>query len=297
MSVNKKIEERLELAGKRLMEIIEHPEKLDEIPECSAIPLSESMEKDLEEIYYEEEWNFTCPKCGTNLELKLPANAEDLLTTFCPVCYEVLVLDRRARVVEIGTVETKYKAFYSHSAMEEDREVVKFFEAMLKLFGVSVYKVEDDNRPIPALEKIEEGIKQSDFVFVILTKRYKYEAYGQYRWKSSEYIQNEIGMAYAYHKPIIAVAEEGVDVEGILPDITWYHRFNRGELLKTGALPSDFFEKLERVLMHVEEEEEKEKKRKREREKSAALVALGLTFAFLGGILAATAGIGIVSRK
>jgi len=87
-----------------------------------------------------------------------------------------------------------------------------------------------------------------------------------------------------------------VNVEGILPDITWYHRFNREELLKTGALPSDFFEKLERVLMRVEEEE-KEKKRKREREKSAALVALGLTFAFLGGILAATAGIGIVSRK
>ena len=101
-------------------------------------------------------------------------------------------------------------------------------------------------------------------------------------------------MAYAYHKPIVAVAEEGVDVEGILPDITWYHRFNREELLKTGALPSDFFEKLERVLIHVEEEEEK---RKKEREKSAALVALGLTFAFLGGILAATAGIGIVSRK
>mgnify|MGYP000220989936 CR=1 FL=1 len=293
MSVNKKMEERLELAEKRLMEIIEHPEKLDEIPECSAIPLSESKGKDLEEIYYEEEWNFTCPKCGTNLELKLPANAEDLLTTFCPVCYEVLVLDRRARKVEIGTVETKYKAFYSHSAMEEDREVVRFFETMLKLFGVSVYKVEDDYRPIPALEKIEEGIKQSDFVFVILTKRYKYEAYGQYGWKSSEYIQNEIGMAYAYHKPIVAVAEEGVDVEGILPDITWYHRFNREELLKTGALPSDFFEKLERVLMHVEEEE----RRKKEREKSAALVALGLTFAFLGGILAATAGIGIVSRK
>jgi len=159
--------------------------------------------------------------------------------------------------------------------------------------------VEDDNRPIPALEKIEEGIKRSDFVFVILTKRYKSEAYGQYRWKSSEYIQNEIGMAYAYHKPIVAVAEEGVDVEGILPDITWYHRFNREELLKTRVLPRDFFEKLERVLMHVEEEEkeEKEEKRKREREKSAALVALGLTFAFLGGILAATAGIGIVSRK
>jgi len=291
MSVNKKMEERLELAEKRL--IIEHPEKLDEIPECSAIPLSESKGKELEEIYYAEEWNFTCPKCGTNLELKLPANAEDLLTTFCPVCYEVLVLDRRAKKVEIGTVETKYKAFYSHSAMEEDREVVKFFEAMLKLFDVSVYKVEDDCRPIPVLEKIEEGIKQSDFVFVILTKRYKCEAYGQYGWKSSEYIQNEIGMAYAYHKPIVAVAEEGVDVEGILPDITWYHRFNREELLKTGALPSDFFEKLERVLMHVEEE--KEEKRKKEREKSAALVALGLTFAC--GILAATVGIGIVSRK
>ena len=72
MSVNKKMEERLELAEKRLMEIIEHPEELDEIPECSAIPLREIKGKDLEEIYYAEEWNFTCPKCGTNLELKSP---------------------------------------------------------------------------------------------------------------------------------------------------------------------------------------------------------------------------------
>ena len=49
-------------------------------------------------------------------------------------------------------------------------------------------------------------------------------------WKSSEWIQNEVGMAYAYGRDVIAVVEEGVKDEGMLKDIRWCYSFNRDRL-------------------------------------------------------------------
>jgi len=172
------------------------------------------------------------------------------------------------------------KAYFSRSASEEDKEVEKFFEATLKLFGVSVYKIEGNNFLTPPLEKIEDAIKNSDFVFVILTKRHKRLAYGQYGWKSSKYIQYEVGIAYAHHKPVIAVAEEGVDVKGILPDITWHHHFRREELTEAKALPSKIIEGLKEMKLHP-----------------AVLVALGITLMFFKDPLRAVADIGVVRRR
>jgi len=171
------------------------------------------------------------------------------------------------------------KAYFSHSASEEDKEIEKFFEATLKMFGVSIYKIEGDDLLTPPLEKIEDAIKNSDFVFAILTKRHKRLAYGQYGWKASKYIQYEIGIAYAYHKPVIAMAEKGVDVEGILPDITWYHHFRREELAETKAIPSKIIEGLKEMKLHP-----------------AVLVALGITLMFFKDLLRAVAGIGVVKK-
>ena len=160
------------------------------------------------------------------------------------------------------------KAYFSRSASEEDKEVEKFFEATLKMFGVSIYKIEGDDLLTPPLEKIEDAIKNSDFVFAILTKRHKRLAYGQYGWKASKYIQYEVGIAYAYHKPIVAVAEEGVDVEGILPDITWYRHFKREELAEA-SIPIKIIERLrEEMNLHP-----------------AVLVALGITLILFRGML------------
>jgi hypothetical protein len=279
---------RLDLAEKHLREMIENPDELEKIPDGSAVLLGDDKKREIEEIYYDIEYHFECPKCNVKLEWKLPGSAPDLLSTFCPVCYEILLLDRRREIVEIHEIEPKYKSFFSHSAKDEDERVVKFFKSLLKMYCVESYMVEEDIHPIPALEKIEEGIRNSDFVFAVLTKRYEYKAYGQYGWKASEYIQNEIGMAYVYHKPVIAVIEEGVDVEGILPDISWYHYFDRSDLLTSIVMPSEFFERLENTLMYIDEEKRKEK--------AAAIAVIGLTVAFLGGLLAASAGIGRVKR-
>jgi len=188
------------------------------------------------------------------------------------------------RMREINTTsedaQPKYKAYFSHSASEEDKEVEKFFEAVLKMFGASVYKIEGSDFLTPPLEKIEDAIKNSDFVFAILTKRHKRLAYGQYGWKASKYIQYEVGIAYAYHKPVIAVAEEGVDVKGLLPDITWHHYFRREELTETKAIPNRIIEGLKEMNLHP-----------------AVLVALGITLMFFREPLSAVAGIGVVRRR
>ncbi len=46
-------------------------------------------------------------------------------------------------------------------------------------------------------------------------------------WKVSDWINNEIGQAYALEKPIIAFVENDVKIHGILPYITTYVEFNR----------------------------------------------------------------------
>ncbi|MCK4241776.1 MAG: toll/interleukin-1 receptor domain-containing protein [Candidatus Atribacteria bacterium] len=279
---------RFDLAEKHFKEMIENPEELEEIPDGSVVLLGDDKKGEIEEIYYDIAQRFKCPKCNVDLEWKLPENAPEMLSTFCPVCYQTLLFDRRKEMPEIREMDTKYEAFFSHSVKPDDERVNEFFKSLLKLYNVWPQVAGKDIRPMPTLEKIEEGIRKSDFVFVVLTKRYEYKAYGQYGWKASEYLQDEIGRAYAYHKPVIAVVERGVDVEGILPDITWYHYFDRSDLLTSMVMPSEFFEGLENTLMYVD--------RRKGKEKAAALAVMGLTAAFLGGLLAASAGIGKVRR-
>ena len=99
-----------------------------------------------------------------------------------------------------------------------------------------VYTIERDTRPVDKIQKAREGIKgldkKSDFVFILMPRRYQCydEESGNNLWKSSEWIQNEIGMAYAYERDIIAVVEEGVKDEGMLKDIRWCYSFNRDRL-------------------------------------------------------------------
>ncbi|MFH1856445.1 MAG: hypothetical protein ABH836_04350 [Candidatus Omnitrophota bacterium] len=45
----------------------------------------------------------------------------------------------------------------------------------------------------------------------------------------SNWVQNEIGMAYDAHKPIYAIVQKGVKIEGILPHITVYEEYDPSE--------------------------------------------------------------------
>lgn len=175
-----------------------------------------------------------CASCGT--ELNLPTSLDRNYLTLCPNpnCRYWLCFNWRNQEIEVIseiTPKSSPKVFFSHSFMRSDAEINEFFRALLLFFFVDVVTIERDTRPLDKIQKAREGIKSSHILFIVMPKRYKcYEDEGSYFWRSSEWIQNEIGMAYAFNKNIVAVIEEGVKDEGMLKDLRWCYTFNRDRL-------------------------------------------------------------------
>ena len=174
-------------------------------------------------------------ECGT--ELNNPLDLDKNYFGTCPNCHKLLYFNGKKQELQIATAITIHPnihplVFFSHSFRESDRGVNETFMNLLSLFYMNIYTIERDTRAIDKIQKAREGIKDSDFVFIAMPKRYQYydEESRSNFWKSSEWIQNEIGMAYANEKDIIAVVEEGVKDEGMLKDIRWCYFFNRDSL-------------------------------------------------------------------
>ena len=86
--------------------------------------------------------------------------------------------------------------------------------------------------------------------------------------KSSDWVQNEIGIAYDAGKPVYALVQKGVRVEGILPYITVYEEFDLSQ-------PQSLTESVQRFMERIQSSR---------REKAFAqgvLAILGLTFLLL----------------
>ncbi|MBL7117618.1 MAG: hypothetical protein ISS94_02385 [Candidatus Syntrophoarchaeum sp.] len=249
----------------------------------------------------EVKYSFECKKCKTPLELNVSQEYPGIFKTFCPVCYTPLLLDRELNEVKIIDEPIRCLAFFSHSAELEDGKIVEFVEGFLRWWGIDPKSLEiGRGRPSSNVETIKELIKETDITFALITKRYICEANRQFAWKTSEWIQNEIGIAYAYGKPMLALVERGVNIRGILPQITCYYEFERSKM-NSPAIPVEFFNRLENAINYVEEARERrvreEEKRKKEARANAVLtLALPLIAAgadaFLGAILGGT-----VTRK
>jgi len=79
--------------------------------------------------------------------------------------------------------------------------------------GIDAYiSGQAEARSLP--ESIREKIRSCEAMVTIVTDRF------------SAWVQNEIGIAFDAGKPIYALIQEGVPVEGILQHITIYRRFN-----------------------------------------------------------------------
>ncbi|MDB4914950.1 MAG: hypothetical protein JWM95_2594 [Gemmatimonadetes bacterium] len=90
--------------------------------------------------------------------------------------------------------------FLSHSA--SDIDLVRKVERHAEPLDVQTYVFEDDAQPgVPIAAKLQERIRTSDAVIVLLTKA------SQHRPS----VHAEIGIARALGKPIIPVIEVGVD--------------------------------------------------------------------------------------
>jgi nucleoside 2-deoxyribosyltransferase len=108
-------------------------------------------------------------------------------------------------------------AFISCRFHKEDKKIVDWFDEKIQSFGLATYKAEFPTKE-PSDKKVLRNIQTRDILCAIVTKTY------------SPWIQNEIGMAYAMGKPIIAFFEEGNPIEGLYPYVADYVKFNRENL-------------------------------------------------------------------
>jgi hypothetical protein len=107
--------------------------------------------------------------------------------------------------------------FISCRFQDCDREVKKWFEEKLKSFDLLTLDG-NDAANCPAPKKVLSKIQSSDMLMAIVTK------------PLSPWVQNEIGMAYALGKPIIAFYEEGILEMGLYPFTSDRVTFSRNNL-------------------------------------------------------------------
>jgi len=93
------------------------------------------------------------------------------------------------------------------------KSVIELAKSVFKMYRIDVF-ISGEAEPQPLPESIKKHIRGSDTFFAILTE------------KHSDWIQNEIGIAYEANIPIYAIVQENLEVEGILPFIVIYEKFN-----------------------------------------------------------------------
>lgn len=103
--------------------------------------------------------------------------------------------------------------FISCSFDPFSKTIADWVQATFKENGIDVHiSGQVEAKPLP--ESVKEKIRASEAMVTIITDRF------------SAWVQNEIGIAYDAGKPVYALVQEGAVVEGIIPHITLYKRFN-----------------------------------------------------------------------
>lgn len=179
----------------------------------------------------------TCGWCG--IEISEPPSRDKNYFAICPNsnCHGLILFDSKKKAIDgIKEVEPNPEPifFFSHSLRESDREINDIFRKILLSLYINFYEVERDIRSKDKVEKARKGINKSDCVFILMPKRYlcydKDDEKREQSWRSSEWIQNEVGMAYSFDRDIIAMVERGVNNDGMLQDLTWCYNFDREKL-------------------------------------------------------------------
>jgi len=172
-----------------------------------------------------------CPNCGT--ALNLPYDINKNYRIICLQCNQRLYFSKDTKNISLDLNETVLRkggpyVFFSHSFLEEDKVINDLFSDLLLCLHLNVISIEYDSRPRDKVEKARTHIKDSELFLVVLPKRHKcYDKNNKLYWKSSDWQQNEIGMAAAFDKDMFAVIEKDMDDEGMLKDICYCFKFDR----------------------------------------------------------------------
>ena len=148
------------------------------------------------------------------------------------VCYECshpIRYNTQEKTAELDITPIKKKAFLIHSATPRERELLAGFRQLIRLYGVNTFVIEEDPRSVDWLQKSLDGIGSSDFTLVFLTKRSQFadEKGALIGWKAPDKCYDEIAIAFALHKDILALVEKEVDPGRVLETRAWCYRFER----------------------------------------------------------------------
>jgi hypothetical protein len=119
---------------------------------------------------------------------------------------------QREEPVVGGQRQPRLEVFVSHATKDEAH--VALVRQQMEALGISVYLAEHDPQPGKVLaEKVRTAIHRSHAVVVLITTASV----------SSAYVQQEIGIAHAWGKPIIPIVEKGIAVRqlGILQGVEY----------------------------------------------------------------------------
>jgi hypothetical protein len=116
--------------------------------------------------------------------------------------------------------------FISCSFDEKDSDLIEFFTRVVRALRLNPVTAQNpEARPIP--EKVTEAVSDSSAVLAILTRRGAPDT--ENKFNAPEWIQQEMGMAYAFGKPLAILVESGVSL-GSLSRATEYVEFDRERL-------------------------------------------------------------------
>ena len=141
------------------------------------------------------------------------------------------------------------KIFLSYPFSEEDTKLIdKFKEALgsnaliydelAVLTEEEAERLNSDTRfryrepPIGAKEPMVERIADSDEVIIIITKRFKYDSYGQFAFKTSPIVEYTISQARKFERFIVCFYEGGVPIDSLFPQLKVKISFNRRDILE-----------------------------------------------------------------
>lgn len=132
------------------------------------------------------------------------------------------------------------KAFLSHSFNQADKVVVDHIRALLEARGFQITMGSPSEMPSldsPA-EKIRSLIRTIDCLIAIITK-------------NSDWIQNEIGMAYMARKPIYVICEiDQKPTDSLSSYITDFVQFDRMDIGRLGVTLSELQKAVQKKLEH-----------------------------------------------
>jgi hypothetical protein len=175
-------------------------------------------------------FDYCCPNCKHIgfLTAILPVKPMSI-DSWCGICYYPISIDIKENATEIQGIGISKNAFLIHSSDKKDKDILDYLMVLLKLHGVETFVIEDDARSVDWLEKSLDGISNKDFVIAFLTKRYQYsDASGKITgWKAPDKCYEEIAIAFALRKKIIALVENDVDPGNVLKTRAWCYSFSR----------------------------------------------------------------------